>query len=173
MLNVCLTKQKGKESNWRGGPSLGKVEEGFAESLTQGDTFLFAGKTLRFEGIRENVCYASVTKSKNPAVPAFAGDKFPLSTFLASQVRAIIADPTSWARLPAQVREWLELQKQVSKIPNLGDLLIETFPDGDRFYMVIYTFEGRLAHQTLGMLLTRRLESARETFGFCCNRLCA
>lgn len=161
LLNVCLTKQKGNKSNWRGGPSLGKVEEGFAESLAQGDTFLFAGKTLRFEGIRENVCYASLAQSKNPAVPAFAGGKFPLSTFLAAQVRAMLADPKSWSRLPTQVREWLEVQRQVSKIPNQDDLLIETFPDGDRFYMVIYTFEGRLAHQTLGMLLTRRLERAR------------
>lgn len=161
LLNVCLTKQKGKDSNWRGGPSLGKVEEGFAESLAQGDTFLFAGKTLRFEGIRENVCYASITKSKNPAVPAFAGGKFPLSTFLAQQVRAILADQKAWERLPNQVREWLQAQKQISKIPNHDDLLIETFTDGDRFYMVIYTFEGRLAHQTLGMLLTRRLERAR------------
>lgn len=161
LLNVCLTKQKGKDSNWRGGPSLGKVEEGFAESLAQGDTFLFAGKTLRFEGIRENVCYASLAKSKNPAVPAFAGGKFPLSTFLAAQVRAMLADPKRWSRLPSQVREWLQVQAKVSQIPNQDDLLVETFPDGDRFYMVIYTFEGRLAHQTLGMLLTRRLERAR------------
>src|SRR5690606_3417988 len=37
----------------------------------------------------------------------------------------------------------------------------ETFPRGSRTYMVAYPFEGRLAHQTLGMLLTRRLERAR------------
>jgi ATP-dependent Lhr-like helicase len=39
--------------------------------------------------------------------------------------------------------------------------LVETFPRGARFHMIIYSFEGRLAHQTLGMLLTRRLERAR------------
>ena len=38
---------------------------------------------------------------------------------------------------------------------------METFPRGDRFFMVTYPFEGRLAHQTLGMLFTRRLERAR------------
>jgi hypothetical protein len=43
----------------RGGPSLGKVEEYFLETLVQGDTFLFAGKVLRFEGIRENECLVS------------------------------------------------------------------------------------------------------------------
>jgi ATP-dependent Lhr-like helicase len=45
-------------------------------------------------------------------------------------------------------------------LPKRGDLLVETFPRGQRFYMVCYPFEGRLAHQTLGMLLTRRLERA-------------
>jgi ATP-dependent Lhr-like helicase len=35
---------------------------------------------------------------------------------------------------------------------------VETFPRGDRFYLVAYCFEGRNAHQTLGLLLTRRME---------------
>ena len=41
------------------------------------------------------------------------------------------------------------------------ELLVETFPRADKHYLVCYPFEGRLAHQTLGMLLTRRLERAR------------
>ena len=45
-------------------------------------------------------------------------------------------------------------------LPGRRDLLVETFPRGHRHYMVCYPFEGRLAHQTLGMLLTRRLERA-------------
>ena len=64
----------------------------------------------------------------------------------------------SGSALPEQVRDWLELQQEVSRLPEQGELLIETFPEGSRYYMVLYPFEGRLAHQTLGMLLTRRLE---------------
>jgi ATP-dependent Lhr-like helicase len=45
-------------------------------------------------------------------------------------------------------------------VPAAGDILVETFPRVDRNYLVCYPFEGRLAHQTLGMLLTRRLERA-------------
>ena len=37
-------------------------------------------------------------------------------------------------------------------------LLIEGFPRGSKQFIVAYCFEGRNAHQTLGMLLTRRLE---------------
>src|SRR6185312_4384430 len=51
-----------------------------------------------------------------------------------------------------------------------GDLLVETFPRGGKNYLVCYPFEGRLAHQTLGMLLTRRLERARmKPLGFVAN----
>ena len=53
-------------------------------------------------------------------------------------------------------------------------LLVETFPRGQRHYLVCYPFEGRLAHQTLGMLLTRRMERAGlHPLGLCRQRLCA
>jgi len=143
-----------------GGLSLGKVEEYFVETLSPGDTFLFSGRMLRFEGIRENECHVSDAAGQDARVPAYAGGKFPLSTYLASVVRAMLADPARWAALPPQVAEWLSIQKRVSLLPRAGELLVETFPRGKRFYMVAYPFEGRLAHQTLGMLLTRRLERA-------------
>ena len=156
MLNVRMVKSGGKARF--GGMMLGKVEEYFLEQLVQGDTFLFSGKVLRFEGIRENECLVSPAFSFDPKIPAYAGGKFPLSTFLADQVRGLLADPETWGKLPDQVREWLEIQRLRSILPKRGELLIETFPRAARYYMVAYPFEGRLAHQTLGLLLTRRLE---------------
>jgi len=68
------------------------------------------------------------------------------------------------------VREWLEIQQWRSLLPAAGDLLVETFPRADKHYLVCYPFEGRLAHQTLGMLLTRRLERAGlKPLGFVAN----
>jgi ATP-dependent Lhr-like helicase len=167
MLNVRLVKRNHLGSIGRGGMTLGKVEEYFFEQLTQGDTFLFSGKVLRFEGIRDNECLVSNAFSMDPKIPAYAGGKFPLSTYLAEQVRAMLDDPDRRTALPDQVRDWLSLQAEKSVLPKRGDLLIETFPRGERFYMVIYAFEGRLAHQTLGMLLTRRLERMRaKPLGF-------
>jgi len=159
-LNVRLVKRNAKGTIGRGGLSLGKVEEYFLEQLVQGDTFLFAGKVLRFEGIRENECLVSNAASMDPRIPAYAGGKFPLSTYLADQVRGMLADPDRWQALPDQVRDWLALQKDRSMLPARDELLIETFPRGKRFFMIAYCFEGRLAHQTLGMLLTRRMERA-------------
>ena len=165
MLNVRYTRAKGKAGAGsaasvalRGGPVLGKIEEYFVETLSVGDMFMFAGKVLRFEGIRENECYVSTGGAGNVLVPSYAGGKFPLSTYLADQVRGMLADPARWKALPEQVADWLHVQQEKSVLPRKEDLLVETFPRGQRFYMVAYPFEGRLAHQTLGMLLTRRLE---------------
>lgn len=160
MLNIRLTRQRGKGGNVRGGMSLGKIEELFLETLTAGDTFLFAGKVLRFEGIRENECYVSSAPGAEAKVPYYAGGKFPTTTFLSGEVRKMLSDPTTWHRFPDQVRDWLAMQKIKSVIPKPDEMLVETFPRGKRHYMVAYPFEGRLAHQTLCMLLTRRMERA-------------
>ena len=141
-----------------GGRVLGEMEEWFLSQLSQGDTFLFAGEVLRFEGLDEFGALASRGGSREPMIPSYQGGKFPLSTYLAERVRAMLADPASWKHLPQQVQDWLSLQRFKSVVPRAEDMLVETFPRADKHYMVCYPFEGRLAHQTLGMLLTRRLE---------------
>jgi len=145
----------------RRGPALGQVEEYFVEQLAPGDTFFFAGQVLRFEGIRDLSAIVSRAEGEDPKVPAYAGGKFPLSTFLADRVRRILADPARQHDLPPQVREWLGLQRWRSILPRADQLLVESFPRGRKHYLVAYPFEGRLAHQTLGMLLTRRMERLR------------
>jgi ATP-dependent helicase Lhr and Lhr-like helicase len=154
----------------RGGRLLGEVEEYFIETLKVGDTFVFAGEILRYEALVEDEVYVSRSDASDPKVPAYEGGKFPLSTYLAARVRALLARPEAWRALPEQVREWLEIQQWRSVLPRAGDLLIETFPRAAKYYLVCYPFEGRLAHQTLGMLLTRRLERARlRPLGFVAN----
>ncbi|WP_319414124.1 ligase-associated DNA damage response DEXH box helicase [uncultured Cohaesibacter sp.] len=164
MVKVRLTSWKGGSGEQkrlgRSGRVLGEVEEGFIEGLAPGDSFLFAGQVLRFERLDENAALVTRTQHREPKVPAYNGGKFPLSTYLASRVRAMLADPESWERLPAQVQHWLALQKERSIIPAADQMLIETFPRAGKFYLTLYAFEGRLALQTLGMLLTRRLERA-------------
>jgi ATP-dependent Lhr-like helicase len=145
----------------RGGRILGEVEEYFVETMVPGDTFVFAGEILKYEALVEDEVYVSRTTSTEPKVPSYEGGKFPLSTYLADRVRRLLADPQAWTPLPDTVREWLDIQQWRSHVPSPGELLVETFPRAGRHYLVCYPFEGRLAHQTLGMLLTRRLERAR------------
>jgi ATP-dependent helicase Lhr and Lhr-like helicase len=153
-----------------GGRKLGQLEEYFVEQLSVGDTFVFAGDVLRFEGLRENAAYVTRTQDPEAEIPSYNGGKFPLSTFLAQRVREMVSSPESWRHLPEPVQEWLKIQEWRSVIPKPGQLLVEFFPRGNRHYLVCYPFEGRLAHQTLGMLLTRRLERARvKPLGFIAN----
>lgn len=142
----------------RGGGVLGEVEENFVNGLARGDTFLFAGRLLAFVGLHETVAEAVAAHGNEPRVPAYAGARMPLSTHLAEGVRALLADPGAWTAMPEAVREWLAMQRRVSRLPGGAGLLVESFPRADRWYLVAYCFEGRNAHQTLGMLLTRRMQ---------------
>jgi ATP-dependent Lhr-like helicase len=146
----------------RGGGLLGEVEEYFVRFLVQGDSFIFAGRLLTFLCLRETVVEVADGGVGEPKVPAYAGGRMPLSTNLADRVRGLLQAQPTWDAFPEPVRAWLSLQKARSRLPGRNDLLVETFPRGDRWYLVAYCFEGRNAHQTLGMLLTRRM----QRFGF-------
>jgi len=168
MLDIRL-QSKGRPAG-AGGRVLGRLEEYFLEQLVPGDTFVFAGKVLEFRGIRETAAFVSPSADTEAHVPSYMGGKFPLSTFLARRVREMMANPRAWNNLPMPVGEWLRIQEWRSLIPQAGQLLVETFPRGSREFLVCYPFEGRLAHQTLGMLLTRRLERLRlRPLGFSAN----
>ncbi len=156
------------------GRSLGEIEEYFVSMLTPGDSFLFAGRVLAFEGIRQNEVIASIARgAREPKVPAYAGGRLPLTSQLAHRVRRLLAEPAEWHRLPTPVREWLELQRRHSVLVSADELLVESFWRGGRHYLVAYSFVGRNAHQTLGMLLTRRLQRmGARPIGFVASDYC-
>ncbi|MET0220247.1 MAG: ligase-associated DNA damage response DEXH box helicase [Tardiphaga sp.] len=173
MLKVKLVRGGGKGRSGalaRGGRVLGQIEEGFVEGLVIGDTFVFGGEVVRYESLVEDQVHVSRAQDKNARVPSYMGGKFPLSTYLAERVRKLLDNESAWRGLPDQVREWLTLQAHVSQVPGTRELMVETYPRANKHYIVCYPFEGRLAHQTLGMLLTRRLERARaRPLGFVAN----
>jgi len=154
LLKVRLAGKRG------GGPALGEVEESFVSMMRPGDTFMFAGRLLRYLRLRETTVECAEGGTGEPMVPAYAGARQPLTTNLAGRVRAMLHDPAHWRALPPPVQEWLALQRARSELPSPDGLLVETFPRNGRWYLVAYTFEGRNAHQTLGMLLTKRMERA-------------
>jgi len=143
---------------FRRGRVLGEIEENFIQGLKIGDTFMFAGQLLRFEGLREMTAEVTRGSGDAPKVPAYQGGRLPLTTHLADRVRALLAEPGRWRILPGAVNKWLEIQRRRSLLPDREGLLVESFPRGGKQFLVAYCFEGRNAHQTLGMLLTRRME---------------
>ncbi|WP_323771651.1 ligase-associated DNA damage response DEXH box helicase [Antarctobacter sp.] len=141
----------------RGGKPLGEIEEGFAASLTKGDTFLIGGQIVRYEGLRELVVEVSRDPGRKPKIATFMGSKFSTSTQLSDRILRLFQQD-DWPNLPPHTAQWLRLQRQVSRLPEPGRLLIESFPHDGRQQLVVYGFAGRNAQQTLGLLLTKRME---------------
>lgn len=141
----------------RGGKPLGEIEEAFAASLTPGDTFLIGGQTVRYEGLRDMTVEVTRRSSKKPKIATFSGTKFATSTQLNARILTLLQQD-SWPNLPAHTAAWLTLQRKVSQLPEPGRLLIESFPHQGRPHLCIYGFAGRNAQQTLGLLLTKRME---------------
>ena len=140
------------------GRKLGTVEEGFAAQLAPGDCFFFSGTALEVVKMDTTDLIVRAT-SKSARIPSWGGTRMAMSTRLADRVRHFLAEPDEWHRFPDDVREWLDMQKLRSALPQPGQLMVETFPHEGRHYMVCYSFEGWNAHQSLGMLLTRRMDA--------------
>jgi ATP-dependent Lhr-like helicase len=138
--------------------NLGQIEDFFIQGLTAGDTFLFGGRLLKFLGVREDRVMTENATGTRPKIPSFMGGKLPLSLTLAERVLDLLMASESWKDLPAPTKDWLQWQKERSELPARGTLLIETFPHEKLSYTVLYTFAGRSANQTLGLLLTHAME---------------
>lgn len=154
----------------RRGKIFGEVDEYFASQLVPGDTFFLGGELLEFLGLHETTVQAARGRGKDPRVPVYGGNQLSISSSLAKHVREILHEPKAWNVLPKSVQTWLSLQEKRSCLPTPDRFLVETFPHKGLHYIVAYPFEGRNAHQTLGLLLTKRLEeSGKGPLGFVAN----
>ncbi len=154
---VDADKMQVRYQKTRGGAPLGAIEEHFAAMLNKGDTFLIGGKIVRYEGLRDMVVEVSRTTHQTPKIAAFMGTKFSTSTQLSNRILAMFQND-DWPDLPEHTRAWLRHQRAVSHLPERERLLVETFPHDGREHMVAYGFAGRNAQQTLGLLITKRME---------------
>lgn len=137
--------------------ALGEIEESFAATLTPGDTFLIGGQVVRYEGLREMTVEVSRRADKQPKIATFMGTKFATSTQLSARILAMFRQD-DWPELPGHTADWLAMQRDMSKLPEADRILCETFERDGRHYLCTYGFAGRNAQQTLGLLLTQRME---------------
>ncbi|MEE4119292.1 MAG: ligase-associated DNA damage response DEXH box helicase [Paracoccaceae bacterium] len=143
--------------NRAGGKPLGEVEEGFAATLTPGDTFLIGGRVVRYEGLREMTVEVTRRADREPKIATFMGTKFATSTRLTGRILDILAQD-AWPDLPEHTAEWLDLQRRVSRMPRADRLLVESFPHDGRQHVCAYGFAGRNAQATLGLIMTQQME---------------
>lgn len=143
---------------FRNGRKLGMLDEFFAASLVKGDCFFFAGMSLEVEGVDATDLIVRAT-TRRARIPSYSGARMPLTTHLADRVRTFLYDRSQWSRFPDDVRSWLEMQARRSMLPAPDQLLIESFPRDGLHYLVSYSFEGWNAHQSLAMLITKRMDA--------------
>ena len=154
---------------FQNGRILGRVEEGFGSTLSVGDHIFFAGLSLEVIRFQDTDIVVRAS-SKQARLVTYGGQRMSMTTHLADRVRRFLADDREWPRFPDDVREWLEVQQRRSILPQPDQLLVETFPHEGRHFMCAYSFEGWNAHQSLGMLITRRMETAGlKPLGFVAN----
>lgn len=154
----------------RQGKYCGEIDEFFASTLLPGDTFLLGGGLFEFLGMQDTNVQVAAGRGQNPRVPVYGGNRLSISSNLAKRVLTILSTRSLWSDLPETVQNWLQKQERYSRLPAPEGLLIETFAYKKRYYLICYAFEGRNAHQTLGMLLTNRLEqTGAAPLGFVAN----
>ncbi|WP_371170000.1 ligase-associated DNA damage response DEXH box helicase [Aliiroseovarius sp. 2305UL8-7] len=154
--DTLKVRMKGR-SGASGGKPLGEVEESFAASLVPGDTFLMGGKIVRFESLREMEVQVSRDRGRKPKLAVFSGTKFSTSTQLSERILDLL-HRSPLPELPRHTLDWIELQREVSQLPRAGRILVESFDHEDRPHTCIYGFAGKNAQQTLGLMVTRRME---------------
>jgi ATP-dependent Lhr-like helicase len=145
---------------------LGEIEEGFAATLTPGDTFLIGGQIVRYEGLRDLTVEVSRAAAKKPKIATFMGTKFATSTQLSARILDMFRQ-ASWPDLPRHTADWLSVQRDLSHLPRADRILVESFPHDGLAHTCFYGFAGRNAQQTLGLLLTKRMEEiGQNPIGF-------
>ena len=153
-----------------GTKTLGNIEEVFIQNLSEGDSFIFAGKVLEFKSMKNNLVQVKKSNSKISKIPSYSGGRMPLSTNLAKSVRELLSSKINWKDYPSQIKEWLDRQKSFSILPKKNEILIEQFPRKKNYYTVIYSFAGWHSNQTLGFLLLRGFKELKyKPLGFVAN----
>ena len=143
----------------RGGV-LGSVEESFVGRLKPGDAFQFAGRLLQLVRVHEMTAWVKKATAKTGVVPRWAGSRLPISSELAEAVRGKLDEARRGLFAGPEmecVRPILELQARWSRLPGLGELLIERVRTREGCHLFLYPFEGRLVHEGLAALLAYRM----------------
>lgn len=139
------------------GGRIGTVEEWFVSKLKPGDVFTFAGRNLEMVRIQAMEVLVRKSTSKQTKIPAWMGGRMSFSAHLSQLLRNAFYNPMN-----ATTPEWraltplLDRQKQLSKIPEADEFLMETFPSKEGYHAVFYPFEGRAVHEAMAAVIAYR-----------------
>jgi len=149
-MEVCFTT----------GERIGQVEESFISRLKKGDRFIFAGRYLELVDVRGMKARVRISPIKSGIIPRWMGGRLPLSSELSYEVRLLIsrASAGDYGEIEmAFLRPLLELQAKRSSLPELGQILVETYKSREGYHLFVYPFEGRLVNEGIAILVAYQL----------------
>jgi len=145
---------------FKNGAYLGTVEEYFIAKLKAGDRFYFAGRNLELLYIKGLDAVVQVTTKKANQVVSWMGARMSLSSKLSQQIQEIFKAYNQGIVGSEEVRQVLpilDLQQQLSLVPDAQTFLIESLQTREGFHLFFYPFEGRMVHELLSALLAYRI----------------
>ena len=145
---------------FKNGAYLGTVEEYFIAKLKVGDRFYFAGRNLELLYVKGLDAVVQLTTKKANQVVSWMGARMSLSSKLAHQIREIFKSYNQGIIHSEEVRRVLpilDLQQQLSLVPDNHTFLIESLQTREGYHLFFYPFEGRMVHELLSALLAYRI----------------
>ncbi|HRI22402.1 MAG TPA: DNA ligase-associated DEXH box helicase, partial [Panacibacter sp.] len=142
------------------GGYIGVIEEYFISRLEPGDVFTLAGRNVELVAIKDMTVFVRKSNSKKSLVPSWNGGRMSLTANLGNMLRRTF-DKIAAGILDEPELKSLEplfnLQKELSHIPQVNELLIEHLEDKDGFHLLVYPFEGRQIHEAMSALIAHRI----------------
>ncbi|WP_420458851.1 ligase-associated DNA damage response DEXH box helicase [Neolewinella sp.] len=155
------------------GGYIGSIEEYFISSLKPGDTFWFAGRSLKFVKLKGTDALVKRSNAKKGKVPSWRGGRMQLSSQLSEFLRRAMEQLKLEDYHDAELTKLTPLrniQMRRSAVPATDELLIEYFQDREGYHLVMYPCEGRGIHEGLSSLVAYRIgQFAPLTFTIAMN----
>ncbi len=137
--------------------------------MRPGDRFRFAGRLLELVRLQDMTAYVRLVKHGDGVVPRWMGGRMPLSSRLAAQVQATLAQDRASPEMRA-LQPLLAVQERLSRMPSPDVLLMELVRRRDGQHLFVFPFADRRAHEGLAALLAWRLaRHAPNTFSLSAN----
>ena len=142
------------------GGFVGVIEEYFISKLKPGDVFTLAGRNMEYLMIKDMTVLVKKSNAKKSLVPSWLGGRMSLTANLGLMLRKKISSyPQEGSKDEELIvlKPLLDLQQQLSAIPNEQELLVEHFETKEGFHLFVYPFEGRLVHEAMAAILAYRI----------------
>ncbi|MBI2664105.1 ATP-dependent helicase [Candidatus Woesearchaeota archaeon] len=150
--------------------AVGKIDEAFLERLKRNDVFMLGGDKYEFLYAKGMVAYVNATVYRPPTIPSWFSEMLPLSFDLALEIgkfRRLMEEKFNRNRSKAEILDFIDEYLYVDKntansiynymrqqylfaeIPADNKIVVESYSDAGRKYVVVHSLYGRRVNDAL------------------------